>query len=174
MLADARKHRELPELTLQTVCSGTDAPSLALSIVEQVLAAECGFALNVNHQTSCENDAFKQAYLARNFPGVTLFRDVVELGSAATDGAEAPTAFGGRKPVPTEPFLLVAGTSCKGAPSCPVPPVSLTRARRERTRSHASSKLSLALFDSVNGASHRLFRPEKCAPKVHRGHGHLR
>ena len=72
---------------------------------------------------SCENEPFKQAYIARNFPGVALFNDIVELASQATAavGKKAPptatTSFGGERAIPQAPkghlSVLIAGTSCK-------------------------------------------------------------
>ena len=68
-------------------------------------------------------EPFKQAYIARNFPGVTLFNDVVELAAAAEEAAgtgaagRATTSFGGEKEIPRAApglrSILVAGTSCK-------------------------------------------------------------
>ena len=75
----------LPPVHLQTVCSGTDAPAIALSIASKALAAE-GVHLQVRHEMSCEKEPFKQAYIARNFPGVPVFSDVVELAERAAAG----------------------------------------------------------------------------------------
>ena len=109
-------------LTNSQVCSGTDAPALALQIVSNELADK-GVSLRVDHALSCENEPFKQAYIARNFPGVALFNDVVELASKATEamGSKAPakasTSFGGERAIPQAPAghlsVLIAGTSCK-------------------------------------------------------------
>jgi|LauGreDrversion2_5_1035112.scaffolds.fasta_scaffold04231_2 site-specific DNA-cytosine methylase len=107
---------------LQTVCSGTDAPALALQIVSKELQ-EQGLSLQVHHALSCEKEPFKQAYIARNFPGVALFNDVVELAASSTASLStkvlprASTSFGGERAIPQAPqghlSVLIAGTSCK-------------------------------------------------------------
>jgi hypothetical protein len=126
LLEEALRTGELPPIALQTLCSGTDAPAIALSLVRKELQpalSERGLALSVEHTMSCENEPFKQAYIARNFPGVTLFNDVVELAAAAEAAAgtalagRATTSFGGEREIPRakpgQRSLLVAGTSCK-------------------------------------------------------------
>ena len=64
-------------------------------------------------------------FFARNFPGVALFNDVVELASKAAEAAakggkaqpKASTSFGGERAIPRAPAghlsVLIAGTSCK-------------------------------------------------------------
>ena len=55
-------------LKLGTACSGTDAPSLALTLVQEQLELRGKKGLfHHSHLFSCENEPFKQAYLARNF-----------------------------------------------------------------------------------------------------------
>eukprot|EP00957_Ditylum_brightwellii_P092926 7075876-Ditylum_brightwellii.AAC.1 len=103
-------------LLLGTACSGTDAPALALSIVQEQLELRRD-RLNVSkdgddkifeydHVFSCEVDPFKQAYLARNFDSV-LYPDIVKL----TD-KKVRDVYGQEKPLP-EFNMFVAGTSCK-------------------------------------------------------------
>ena len=53
----------LPPIHLQTVCSGTDAPALALRLVSDSLS-DVGVKMKVRHALSCENEPFKQAYIA--------------------------------------------------------------------------------------------------------------
>ena len=127
LLLTALKKKQLPKIELQTLCSGTDAPAIALSLVckelRPSLQAKAGAALDVTHSMSCESEPFKQAYIARNFPHVVLFSDVVELaeGAQAAVGTSRPgsatTSFGGVRVIPKPPkaslSLLVAGTSCK-------------------------------------------------------------
>lgn len=93
--------RELGELSfpikLNTACSGTDAPSIALGLVKESLDRFCssqrdsdeeksengdqvkGHGFDYEHNMSCEIEPFKQAYIGRNFPGVLLFPDITKL-----------------------------------------------------------------------------------------------
>lgn len=58
-------------LLLGTACSGTDAPALALTLVQEQLEKRGrGGIFKHNHVFSCEKEPFKQAYLARNFVSV--------------------------------------------------------------------------------------------------------
>jgi site-specific DNA-cytosine methylase len=95
-------------LNFGTVCSGTDAPALALTMVaEQMERFGVKAKLHVNHKFSCEKEPFKQSYLARNFDS-TLYPDVVKLTES-----DAPHDVFGR-PTPVPDFnVLIAGTSCK-------------------------------------------------------------
>ena len=108
--------RELGELNfpikLNTACSGTDAPSIALGLVKESLdrfvshtqegtdssdedgdekmkddgeknkKKEHGF--DYEHNMSCEIEPFKQAYIGRNFQGVLLFPDITKLTEKET------------------------------------------------------------------------------------------
>ncbi len=96
-------------IRLQTACSGTDAPSIALSLIQESLdklAPKHNFAYE--HVMSCEIEPFKQAYLGRNFPGVPLFPDITKL-SAST---EVLDVYGRPQQIPPG-NVFVAGTSCK-------------------------------------------------------------
>jgi site-specific DNA-cytosine methylase len=94
-------------LKLGTACSGTDAPSLALTLVQEQLELRgLGDLFHHSHAFSCENEPFKQAYLARNFDSV-LYPDICKL----TDD-EPRDVFGQVQPIP-DFNLFVAGTSCK-------------------------------------------------------------
>lgn len=116
--ADEKKETEAGELTfpirLQTACSGTDAPSIALGLVKESLdklykdkpGEEHGF--QYDHGMSCEIEPFKQAYIGRNFPGVTLFPDITKL----TASDEVLDVYGRPQCIP-DGNLFVAGTSCK-------------------------------------------------------------
>ena len=57
---------------------------------------------------SCEIEPFKQAYIGRNFPGVTLFPDICKL----TGSDLVLDVYGKPEPVP-DGNMFVAGTSCK-------------------------------------------------------------
>lgn len=97
--------RELGELSfpikLNTACSGTDAPSIALGLVKESLDRFCpserslggeasgqhhvkGHGFDYEHNMSCEIEPFKQAYIGRNFPGVLLFPDITKLTEKET------------------------------------------------------------------------------------------
>jgi hypothetical protein len=94
-------------LQLGTACSGTDAPALALTFVQEQLEQRgLGGLFNCTHEFSCEVDPFKQGYLERNFDSV-LYPDITKLSD------ESPLdVYGQVKEIP--PFnMLVAGTSCK-------------------------------------------------------------
>ena len=113
------KNREIGELSfplkLQTACSGTDAPSIALGLVKETLDKlrtkddeKMDHGFHFSHEMSCEIEPFKQAYIGRNFPGVLLFPDITKL-----TGGETVTDVYGREQTIPEGNLFVAGTSCK-------------------------------------------------------------
>jgi hypothetical protein len=94
-------------MKLGTACSGTDAPSLAMTLVqEQMELKGLNKLFHFDHKFSCELEPFKQAYLARNFDSV-LYPDIVKL----TD-EEPRDVYGQVQNIP-EFNLFVAGTSCK-------------------------------------------------------------
>jgi len=94
-------------LILGTACSGTDAPALALMLVQEQLEKRgMGNLFNHDHVFSCEKEPFKQSYLARNFDSV-LYPDIVKLCD------DPPRdVYGQEKPIP-QFNMFVAGTSCK-------------------------------------------------------------
>ena len=123
-LADQNRNGNLggqkSPLQLGTACSGTDAPALALTLLKEQLQLRQAAASTSNrnqtasgapvfshtHVFSCENEAFKSAYLARNFDS-TLYPDIARLCD------DPPRDVYGR-PQPIGDFnLFVAGTSCK-------------------------------------------------------------
>jgi site-specific DNA-cytosine methylase len=109
------QQREAGELTfpikLQTACSGTDAPSIALGLIKESLdrltvKKDHGFAYT--HEMSCEIAPFKQAYIGRNFPGVPLFPDITKL----TASDKVLDVYGRPQEIP-DGNLFIGGTSCK-------------------------------------------------------------
>lgn len=132
---DSLKEELSYPIRLQTACSGTDAPSIALGLIkeslgrmmtssgggddkkkakEQVQKQE-DVVFDYDHVMSCEIEPFKQAYIARNFPGVPLFPDITKL--SATDdktgkAAKVVDVYGRPQFIP-QGNLFVAGTSCK-------------------------------------------------------------
>jgi site-specific DNA-cytosine methylase len=122
----AKKLRGRP-LRVATMCSGTEAPLLALGLVSRALREDHDTMLEVEHVFSCEIEPFKQAYIERNFRPPILFRDVCELGddeACVLYSSQFPfviltyfmpsrtTAYGALVPVPGNVDMLIAGTSC--------------------------------------------------------------
>eukprot|EP00536_Pseudo-nitzschia_multiseries_P006390 jgi/Psemu1/192957/e_gw1.134.12.1 len=108
-------------IRLQTACSGTDAPSIALGLIKESLSRLCfkseeknDHAFDYEHMMSCEIEPFKQAYIARNFPGVPLFPDITKLSAIDEEGTaeKVVDVYGRPQNIPTGD-LFVAGTSCK-------------------------------------------------------------
>jgi hypothetical protein len=101
-------------IQLQTACSGTDAPSIALSLIQESLdhlfrdKSDKKHGFSFSHEMSCEIEPFKQAYIGRNFPGVPLFPDITKL----TIQEEVIDVYGRPQRIP-KGNLFVAGTSCK-------------------------------------------------------------
>jgi site-specific DNA-cytosine methylase len=96
-------------IKLQTACSGTDAPSIALGLIKESLdrlKKDHGF--EYTHEMSCEIEPFKQAYIGRNFPGVPLFPDITKL----TASERVLDVYGRPQAIP-DGNCFVAGTSCK-------------------------------------------------------------
>lgn len=107
-------------IRLQTACSGTDAPSIALGIIKESLdkmtksedddsnGKTKRSLFQYTHEMSCEIEPFKQAYIGRNFPEVVLYPDITKL----TESEEVLDVYGRPQRVP-DGNLFVAGTSCK-------------------------------------------------------------
>jgi hypothetical protein len=106
-------------IRLQTACSGTDAPSIALGLIKESLdkmslkqnsdgSKRPEQLFEYTHEMSCEIEPFKQAYIGRNFPGVLLFPDITKL----TASEEVLDVYGRPQRIPDGNFF-VAGTSCK-------------------------------------------------------------
>eukprot|EP00977_Amphora_coffeiformis_P008978 scaffold2033_cov164-Amphora_coffeaeformis.AAC.17 len=114
--ASTDKPQRLGELTfpikLQTACSGTDAPSIALGLVKETLEKMSGKSksplFEFQHVMSCEIEPFKQAYIGRNFPGVPLYPDITKLTAS-----EKVLDVYGRPQAILDGNFFIAGTSCK-------------------------------------------------------------
>jgi hypothetical protein len=78
-------------LKVATLCSGTEAPIFGLNLIQDALEANrLGAGFEFEHLFSCEIEPFKQGFIRRNLPpGTLIFRDVVELASAAGSGGKA-------------------------------------------------------------------------------------
>ncbi|KAL6244903.1 hypothetical protein RBB50_008431 [Rhinocladiella similis] len=103
-------------LTVFTLCSGTDSPVVATSLISRALRQLGVNNFNVNHVGSCEIEPGKQAFLERNFHPSVLFRDVTDFIKHAAhpmDDRYLPrTAYGAPAHPPRNVNLLIAGASC--------------------------------------------------------------
>ena len=100
-------------LKIVTMCSGTEAPILALGMFREALAVHEGIDFNFWHVASAEITPFKQAYIQRNFEGTTIFADVTDFSDPENQKTRlASTAFGGMQKWPEDFHILVAGSSC--------------------------------------------------------------
>ncbi|KAL2829835.1 hypothetical protein BJY01DRAFT_261159 [Aspergillus pseudoustus] len=104
---DVLKHLGERPLRVVTVCSGTEAPLLALEMVKDNLRKHFNRDLNFKHLFSAEIVPFKQAYIERNFHPPLLFRDVAELKDRV-----AQTAYGSIEKIPKNADILIAGFAC--------------------------------------------------------------
>ncbi|KAI0102057.1 hypothetical protein GGR51DRAFT_574417 [Nemania sp. FL0031] len=100
------------QLKVGTMCSGTEAPIFALKLIKEISQSLTNGQtfMQFNHLFSVENEPFKQAYISRNAPGSTVFRDVMDFTNPAA--TTAPTILGDHCKIPPDIDLLVAGTSC--------------------------------------------------------------
>lgn len=77
-------------LIVATVCSGTEAPLLALDLLQDafhtLFRTKTPFLL-YQHQFSCEIEPFKQSFIRRNYNPPIIFRNVVELGASGATRA---------------------------------------------------------------------------------------
>ncbi|KAK4042658.1 hypothetical protein C8A01DRAFT_13781 [Parachaetomium inaequale] len=102
-------------LNVATLCSGTEAPIFGLNLIQDALEANgYGAGFEFEHLFSCEIEPFKQGFIRRNLPpGTLIFRDVVELASAAGSAGKATTAGGSKAAIPAQKLdILFAGCSC--------------------------------------------------------------
>jgi hypothetical protein len=101
------------DLKVGTMCSGTESPLLALRLVQQCLQNNLNSGtLRVDHIFSAEIEAFKQAYIERNFHPNLLFRDITELYVDDDKKMKGITAYGAEADVPRDIHILIAGSSC--------------------------------------------------------------
>jgi hypothetical protein len=95
--ADRDKCELFPTPLLNTACSGTDAPSISLSMIKEYLDSVLpGHGFTYEHNMSCEVEPFKQVYLAMNFPDAILFPDIVKL----TGGETVTDVYGREQTIP--------------------------------------------------------------------------
>lgn len=109
------QHLDGQPLRVATMCSGTESPLLALEMIRdslKTLSKEASF-LQVEHIFSAEIEAFKQAYIDRNFAPPVIFRDITEfIDAVKEDVPMAYTNYGGKVRIPGDAHILIAGTSC--------------------------------------------------------------
>ena len=102
--ADRDKCELFPTPLLNTACSGTDAPSISLSMIKEYLDSVLpGHGFTYEHNMSCEVEPFKQVYLAQNFPGAVLFPDIVKL----TGGETVTDVYGREQTIPESEYVGV-------------------------------------------------------------------
>ncbi|KAL8930440.1 MAG: hypothetical protein Q9208_000624 [Pyrenodesmia sp. 3 TL-2023] len=94
--------------TFATMCSGTEAPIVAMEEIKRAVRDRWGVVLRYKHLFSVEIDSHKQAYIERNFNPDILFTDVRDVATKE----EAPTAYGGLRAVPGGVSIVVAGFAC--------------------------------------------------------------
>jgi site-specific DNA-cytosine methylase len=93
-------------LRVFTMCSGTEAPILALELFREQLEKH-NLLLNYKHIASAEIEPDKQGYIELNFQPPSLFRDVTEFCHD-----KATTAYGALTDVPGDCHIVVAGSAC--------------------------------------------------------------
>ncbi|KAI4852875.1 hypothetical protein E4T44_01205 [Aureobasidium sp. EXF-8845] len=110
-LRDVCKHVGSRPLRVATMCSGTESPLLAWSMISDCLKSkESDLELKFEHVFSAEIVAFKQAYIERNFRPPIIFRDITEITSSVDD--KATTAYGAKVHIPDNVDMVIAGTAC--------------------------------------------------------------
>ncbi|KAL6167555.1 hypothetical protein ACJQWK_06975 [Exserohilum turcicum] len=93
------------------MCSGTEAPLLALDLISKALEKKGHPPIKFQQEFSAEIEVIKQAFIERNFHPKILFRDVRDfLRDCATT---ATTAYGAEVDIPTLIDILIAGFVCK-------------------------------------------------------------
>lgn len=103
------EHIPSRKLRIFTMCSGTEAPLLAMQLMQRSLKRMGQDSIPFEHLGSAEITPFKQAFIQRNYDPPVLFRDVTEF----TDNCHPRTAYGGTAPQPKNIDILIAGTVCK-------------------------------------------------------------
>ncbi|ETI27764.1 hypothetical protein G647_00213 [Cladophialophora carrionii CBS 160.54] len=100
-----------------TMCSGTEAPFVALDLIRKsLLSSEERERFKYQHLGSAEIEPWKQAFILRNFNPPIIFRDVTDFENHAANPEDEDcypvTAYGKRVEPPRGAHILVAGSSC--------------------------------------------------------------
>lgn len=104
-LADHLQNRPI---RIVTMCSGTEAPILALRMIQEAFQRLGVKIFQIDHLASAEIEPFKQAYIHRNFEVPIIFKDVTDF----LKPGPARTAYGGTADLPSDVHVLIAGSSC--------------------------------------------------------------
>ena len=98
-------------LRIGTVCSGTDAPILALDDLLSILNRNdgCREKIQIEHVFSCEHVPFKREFITQTTNPPLLFNDLMEISSKSMRGM---CHDGKTKEVPKDFHVLIAGTEC--------------------------------------------------------------
>lgn len=97
--------RRWPLFRVATVCSGTDAPIMALEMIQSALSQRDVDVLEIDHLFSCENVPFKRDFIMKTSNPPVVFKDVVELHTGQGECHDGVV-----RPVPRDITILVAGT----------------------------------------------------------------
>lgn len=123
------------KLNVATLCSGTDAPIFALTMLQNAMKTMgFGRGFEFKHLYSCEIEPFKQGFIRRNVSGRPLiFRDGVEIaisdGKAYVRSQRRGRRSGTMADVVLERLLVAPKSKSPGShsiSSSPVAPVSTT------------------------------------------------
>ena len=96
------------KLRVGTMCSGTDAPILALRRLLKFLRDEYHEEVQFDHVFSCEIEVDKAAFIRRNADISLIYRDVRQMAF----GDKASTHYGAEHDIPTDLDVVIAGFSC--------------------------------------------------------------
>ncbi|KAK4935324.1 hypothetical protein LTR10_023615 [Elasticomyces elasticus] len=104
------------DLRVFTMCSGTEAPIIAMDMIGKAQRLLELDTLNFRHLGSAEIEPEKQAFIERNFKPPFLFRDVTEFTTHSKDPDDPDyrpyTAYGAQVDPPRRVHMLIAGSSC--------------------------------------------------------------
>ncbi len=104
-------------LRVMTMCSGTEAPFVALNLVNKSLTSpDTQDKFSYEHVGSAEIEPWKQAFIERNFRPPQIFRDVTDFTAYAKKPSNEElwpvTAYGSREKPAEDVHMLIAGSSC--------------------------------------------------------------
>ena len=134
-----------PSLRVATVCSGTDAPILALEQLLSVLNKDKDDKIQMEHIFSCENSKFKRDFIEQTTNPSLIFNDVVEISN---DG-KGECHDGKVRTVPDDFNVLIAGTECVDFSSLSTSPKSLKGGGRSDITFWATHKLAKKYQPSI-------------------------
>ena len=97
-------------LSFFTMCSGTEAPAMAMQKLKAAFERQGFYEFDISHAASAEIEPFKQAYIQTNFAPPLIFRDVTDFSK--TDDSKPITVYGAPADPPDNIDILIAGSSC--------------------------------------------------------------